>query len=63
MESGLSHVDDFSFAVGVGYTPMEIERLSIRPELRFDTSNVGKYGVRYDKKSQLSLGVEAVYAF
>ena len=63
MESGSIHVDDFGFAVGVSYTPMEIERLSIRPELRFDTCNVGKYGGNCDKKAQLCLGVEAVYAF
>ncbi|MBR5760081.1 MAG: outer membrane beta-barrel protein [Thermoguttaceae bacterium] len=63
MEGGSIHVDDFGFAVGVGYTPMEIERLSIRPELRFDTCNVGKYGGNCDKKAQLCLGVEALYSF
>ena len=63
MEGGLYHVDDFGFAVGVGYTPMEIDRLSIRPELRFDTCNVDKFGTARNKKAQLCLGVEALYAF
>lgn len=61
--AGLRAVNYFDLTVGANWTPDNFERLSVRPEVRFDASDARTYGCSGNKKFQLCLGVDALYSF
>lgn len=61
--AGFGSVNNLDFTLGANWKPDRFERLSVRPELRFDTCNVDSFGSRHNKNCQLSLGVDALYSF